>query len=503
MVAERGHARDVGVPVVMQRQVPPEEVQERTVEETGVPISRVVQETIQVEKLKSQRFTLLADKKQASKLNGGCAAQAPEWEEPQGLRDEELVTTRDINKLMNDYDELIPKWLNSVKDVVDSEDISLNIYREILQQNKVFRVIKMNLAKKYLEMLAIAGKKDDDYKFFEQFGKRLKFGIHESFIDGVEIAELLKFNTSKPGDEQISFKVYVDRMKEGQDDICYITDESIAVAFLSSFGEFLHEKGYEVLYMADPVGEFSVHQPKDFVGTKLNDNDDLELSKEILPGPSLMQVQSDKRGVACRARAVVRDSSGSSGMNLISMAIGSGRAEDEFTSLSTDIKSHASAIAGPTDQLTGTGERLTSVSVSQHRSIQSTLQQHRNYHIKQAMQRREGNGEKGQEERERGRKGEGERGQAGRKEEEEKEAVGERSKQVEKDVMDWTVVRRNKVAQIFVKVNGSKATPMEVNLTDGEVEDVVSQIQKDEDVYVAMHGKSAEKKREAEEFWSQ
>ena len=91
-----------------------------------------------------------------------------------------------------------------------------------------------------------------------------------------------------------------------------------------------------------------------------NDNDSLELFKETLPSPSLMQLQGDKRGVVRRAHAVVRKSSGSLGLNLISMAIGIGRAEDEHTSLATDIKSHVSAIADPAEQLTGTGERLTS-----------------------------------------------------------------------------------------------------------------------------------------------
>ena len=77
---------------------------------------------------------------------------------------------------------LIPKRLNFVKDVVDSEDLHLNIFRETLQQNKILRVIKTNLAKKCLEMLAeIAEEKDDDYKkFYEQFGKRLSLGIHKA-----------------------------------------------------------------------------------------------------------------------------------------------------------------------------------------------------------------------------------------------------------------------------------------------------------------------------------
>ena len=131
-------------------------------------------------------------------------------------------------------------------------------------------------------------------------------------------------------------------------------------------------------------------------------------------------------------------------------------------------------------------------------SVTQQQQQHwHSNHSKQAMQRREEKEEKGQEERERGRKGGGERGQAGRKKEEEKEAVGERGKQVEKDVMDWTMVRRNKrqkkrTVQIFVKVNESKAFPLEVS-PDDRVNDVIRPIQSDEDAYVTMHGRMLRK----------
>merc|ERR1712187_879853 len=157
-----------------------------------------------------------------------------------------------------------------VKGVVDSEDLPLNISREMLQQNKILKVIRKNLVKKVMELIEEISEDQDNFKkFYEQFSKNLKLGIHEDSTNRKKIAGYLRYFTSASGDEQASLTDYVSRMKENQKDIYYITGESKEVVAASAFVERLKKRGLEVVYMTEPIDEYVVQQLKEFDGKNL------------------------------------------------------------------------------------------------------------------------------------------------------------------------------------------------------------------------------------------
>ncbi|CAF0969894.1 unnamed protein product [Didymodactylos carnosus] len=169
--------------------------------------------------------------------------------------------------ITDNFEEMMPKYLSFIRGVVDSDDLPLNVSRETLQQSKLLKVIKKKLVRKALDMIKKIS--TDDYeKFWKEFGTNIKLGVIEDAANRTRLAKLLRYTTSASKDKQISLSEYIERMKPKQEHIYFIASMSLDEAEKSPFVERVLKKGYEILYLTDPVDQYCMQSLPEFEGKK-------------------------------------------------------------------------------------------------------------------------------------------------------------------------------------------------------------------------------------------
>ncbi len=161
--------------------------------------------------------------------------------------------------IMDDAEELVPQWLRFIRGLIDSDDLPLNVSRELLQDSAVVRRITKQVVRKSLEMFEQLAKDEEAYaKFWEAFGAVLKEGLHFATDQADRLSKLVRYHSSASEDTWTSLSDYVSRMPEGQEAIYYVIAPSQRAAATSPYLEAVKARGYEVLFMTDPVDEWVV-----------------------------------------------------------------------------------------------------------------------------------------------------------------------------------------------------------------------------------------------------
>ncbi|KAL8595182.1 hypothetical protein ACOMHN_013855 [Nucella lapillus] len=169
--------------------------------------------------------------------------------------------------ITDNFEDMMPKYLSFVRGVVDSDDLPLNVSRETLQQNKLLKVIKKKLVRKTLDMIKKISKEEYD-NFWKEYSTNIKLGVMEDTSNRTRLAKLLKFYSSNSDTEQTSLTDYVERMKEKQEHIYFVAGTSREEVSQSPFVERLLKKGYEVLFLVEPVDEYCIQSLPEFEGKK-------------------------------------------------------------------------------------------------------------------------------------------------------------------------------------------------------------------------------------------
>nr|XP_039250321.1 endoplasmin-like [Styela clava] len=170
--------------------------------------------------------------------------------------------------ITDDFQDMMPKYLQFVRGVVDSDDLPLNVSRETLQQHKLLKVIKKKLVRKVLDMIKKIPADQYIEKFWKEFGTNVKLGIMEDHSNRTRLAKLLRFFSSNSETDVTSLEEYIERMKEKQDKIYFCAGNGRKEVENSPFVERLLKKGYEVIYLTEPVDEYTIQALPEFDGKR-------------------------------------------------------------------------------------------------------------------------------------------------------------------------------------------------------------------------------------------
>ena len=214
--------------------------------------------------------------------------------------------------IMEDSETLLPRFLRFIKGVIDTDDMPLNVSREILQENKKLETIRAASVKKILGMIESLAKTKEYPKFWETFGNVLKEGVVEDFDNKDKISSLLRFSSTNDSESLTSLKDYVSRMKDGQEDIYYVTADNLETALNSPHLESFRDKNIEVLLMHEPIDEWVVGHLPEFESKKIKSVLNADLKEEAKLDQSGEQVsplnEEEKKEILSRLKASLGDS---------------------------------------------------------------------------------------------------------------------------------------------------------------------------------------------------